>query len=266
MSSTFTRLGAFARLRRIVRWSIPFRRQSWYSGPYPTWEDAQDASAGYGDEAILARVIAAARDVRAGRALWDRDGSTFTKPSLNQPLVRALRRIGDVEGGRLDLVDFGGGFGSTWWQHKEVLGDVARWRVVEQPSFVATGEEFATDVLTFHVSLAEAQHASASPTVLLSGVLQYLEKPLELLASLSGLGFSHVVLDRTPFVTANSDEIVVQHTPPALGGGSYPSWLFTRTSILTAIGSPFELLDEWRGTDDLDPRVEFRGLYARRRP
>ncbi len=261
-----SRLRALAGNRRIGRWSLPFVRPSWYSGPYSTWEDAQAASAGYGDEAILARVIAAARDVRAGRALWDRDGRTFTKPVLNEPLLRALRRVADAEGGRLDVVDFGGGLGSTWWQHREALGDVARWRVVEQPSFVAAGEEFATEVLTFHASLADAQHASRSPAILFSGVLPYLEKPLELLASLSGLGFSHVVLDRTPFVTASSDELVVQHTPPRLGGGSYPSWLFTRTSILSAIGSPFELLDEWHGSDDVDPRVQFAGLYARRRP
>lgn len=239
----------------------------WFEGEYRTWADAREASTGYDDEAVLARVLAATREVKAGRAAWERDGVVFTKPALHAPFLAALRAVAFAEGGRLDLIDFGGSLGSTWWQYRTALADLPsiRWRVVEQPHFVAAGrQEFTDDVLDFHVSLDEALAGSPPVAILLSSVLPYVERPHELLAGITRRGFRHIIIDRTPFVAGERDHLVVQRTPPALGGGSYPCWLFVRGSLLAPLQRYYRLTAEWPGLDDIAPDVVFRGFFFER--
>lgn len=171
-----------------------------------------------------------------------------------------------MKDGVLDLLDFGGGLGCTWWQHRGVLADFAkvRWRVVEQPHYVFAGQEFASDVLSFHLSLGEVQRTSPCSVILLSGVLAYLEKPYELLNEINESGFSHVLVDRTAFLLCGEDRLVVQHTPPELGGGSYPIWLFNRANVIAALGVNFSIKAEWPGADVIDARVNYQGLYFQR--
>lgn len=249
--------------RRWLRRAFGWR---WFRGRYATWAEAARAAAGYDDAAILARVLSAARDVKAGRAAWERDGTTFARPEVNGPLLSVLREIAAAEGSRLDVIDFGGGLGSTWSQHREALAGVARvrWRVVEQPHYVAAAHEFADGSLSFHTSLASALATGPASVILLSSVLPYIAQPYGLLAEVNGAGLEHVIIDRTPFLAAGPGRLVVQHTPPELGGGSYPCWLFDRSAVIAALGPDYELKTEWPGADVIDPQVEYRGLYLRR--
>jgi len=100
------------------RWLRHFFGWRWLRGNYATWAEAKAASGGYDDPAILDRVRNATRAVRDGRAAWERDGTLFEKPWAHEPLLNALRHIAAAEGGKLDIVDFGGALGSTWWQHR----------------------------------------------------------------------------------------------------------------------------------------------------
>lgn len=249
--------------RRLLR---PSRRWQWFRGDYRSWAEARAASAGYDDAAVLQRVVAATRDVRAGRAAWERDGSTFAEPAVNEPLLAALQAVRAACGGKLDLVDFGGGLGGTWRQHRDALGGDTgvKWTVVEQPHYVTAGREFADGVVQFQPSLDAGPSSGPGRAVLLSSVLQYLEHPHELLGELDRRGFDHVIIDRTALAVDGRDRIVVQHTPPSLGGGSYPAWFFNRDRLLAALGPRFALQAEWPGFDDVDPRVAYRGFRFRR--
>ncbi len=242
----------------------------WFRGDYATWADARARATADDGGAQLARVRAAVRDVRSGRAAWDRDGVAFSTPAVHAPLVAALRAGAAAHGGRLDVVDFGGGLGSTWWQHRAALADFspARWRVVERSGLVAAGrDEFTAPPLEFYESLADALETGPAATILLSSVLPYVEKPYELLAEVARAGFAEVILDRTPFIAGATDRIVVQHTPPALGGGSHPCRLFARARIIAALAPAYALVADWPVPfDQVDPRVDYRGLHFRRRP
>lgn len=92
-------------------WHLYLRRRfawRWFRNRYASWTEAQAASSGYDDAAILARVLAAIRKVRAGSASWERDGWAFDAPELNLPLVSALSEAAKERGGKIDVVDFGG--------------------------------------------------------------------------------------------------------------------------------------------------------------
>ncbi len=238
----------------------------WFEGDFATWAEARAATQGYDDAAVLARAVAAARAVRAGAAAWERDGTTFAEPAVHPPLLAVLRAVARAEGGRLNVVDYGGALGSTWWQHREALAKIAvQWCVVEQPHYVAAGRtEFAGEGLSFEPTLAAAWARTAPTVILFSGVLPYLEQPHAVLAAAVSSGVRHVMIDRTPFWNGGRDWLTVQRTPPELGGGSYPAWIFDRAGLLAPLARDYDCVQEWPGFDDLDARVNYRGLVFSR--
>jgi putative methyltransferase (TIGR04325 family) len=217
---------------------------------------------------VLAKVVAATREVVAGRGLWERDGAVFHVTEVNAPLLAALRQIADLERGRLDLVDFGGALGSTWRQHRGALKDLVqvRWCVVEQPHYVDAGHEFADAVLGFFPTLEAALSEGSVSTVLFSSVLPYVEQPRALLEEVARRGVRHVIIDRTSFAADGRERIVVQRTPSELGGGSYPCWLFGRDNLFAPLAAHYRLVSEWPGFDDVDPQAVYRGFHFERIP
>lgn len=240
----------------------------WFRGDFATWAEARAEARGYEDQSGINRVIDAARAVRAGRAVWDRDGTLFTEGELHLPLLEVLRAVAAENGGRLELVDFGGALGSTWWQHREALtGMAVSWRIVEQAALVEAGRrEFSEGPLSFYATLPEALAAGPAQALLLSSVLPYIEAPHALLRDVIDRALPHLILDRTPVVAGGRDRLVVQSTPPGLGGGSYPCWLFDRGSLLAPLRDHYELVAEWPvGFDRVDGTVTYHGFHFRHR-
>lgn len=249
------------------RWLRRMLRPRVFRGRYSSWSAAQRASRGYADTSITEKVIAAARAVRDGRALWDRDTVLFHEPAPNATLLRALRHVAAANGGRLNLIDFGGALGSTWRQNQPWLGDLAeiRWSIVEQDDLVAAGErEFASGPLRFYRSIAECRAAQHPTAILLSGVLAYLENPHALLRAIAEEPFQHLIIDRTGFVRRGPDRLTVQHVPPSIYEATYPAWLFNRRNLLAPFGAGWRIVEEWVNDEDVDVAAEFRGLLLER--
>ena len=249
-------------VNKLRRWYRLHFGWKWYRGSYPDWSAARAASSGYDDAAILQRVVAATREVHAGRALWERDGALFQTRFVNQPLLAALAKCARLSG-RLEVVDFGGSLGSTWWQHRSELASLGltAWRVVEQEHFVRAGHEFAGDVLSFHPNLEDAWKKGRPTVVLFSGVLQCIEEPDVILREVLRLAAPHVVMDRTPFVLRGSTRLAVQYTPPELGGGTYPCWHFRKDDLLRTLTESYDIVEDWAGFDDVDRTIAFRGIH-----
>lgn len=250
------------------RWARRLLRPALYRGDFANWEEARRASRGYADQALLERVVAAARAVRDGKAAWERDSVLFSAPEANAPLLKALRRAAAARGGNLHLVDFGGALGSTWWQHRPWLRDLAsvRWSVVEQPALVEAGRrEFAQPPLRFFESLDACCAVEAPNVVLLSSVLPYVEDPRGLLADLSARRFDTLIVDRTGFVERGRDRLTVQQVPPSIYEASYPCWFLDRGSLRRSLASTWDFVEEWVNEDDVDIEAEHRGMMLERR-
>lgn len=234
-----------------------------FSGDYPSWAAARAASRGYDDEVIFEKTLEAARAVREGRAVWERDTVLFHEPSYHQPLLEALRHAAAANGGRLFLMDFGGAFGSTWWQHREALAELREvsWSVIEQPRFVAAGrKEFAAGPLRFFETIDLCCANERPDVALLSSVLPYLEQPHLLLEDIVARGFRHVIIDRTGFVNRGRDRLTVQRVPPSIYSASYPCRFFDREKLLRPFGRDWRIVSEWPVFDQADIAAEYRGL------
>lgn len=232
-----------------------------FSGNYPDWQSAQAASIGYDSDAIFCRVLEAARKVKDGEALWERDSVPFYHEEYNIPLLSALMSVAAWNKGRLRVLDFGGAFGSTYWQHRQLLQklEVLSWNVIEQPQIVSCGrEEFQTDVLQFWPDMQSCAVLGAVDVVLFSSVLQYMESPYELLEQAIDISPKAIILDRTPF--AEKDEhITVQHVPPTIYQASYPCRWLDKTRVTTLFEDFYHCLP--RHSTHIDP-PGFYGVVA----
>lgn len=254
----------------IRRWR---GRRLRFNGLPRDWQAACAMSVGYADGDIVDRVATATRAVVEGRAAFERDSVLFAEQDFRFPVVAALMHVAALRQGRLEVIDFGGALGSTYWQCRPFLHGLqhVRWQVVEQPTFVAVGRrEFTTDQLSFSESIA-SQPASPQPQLVLAcGVLEYLENPLQQLDEFAKVNASHLLIDRTPVHEGPEHHLCIQRVPAEIYRASYPCWIFSRSQFMN------HLLKEWRvvsefacdeGGCETDEglRFEFRGIYLERR-
>ena len=192
------------------------------------WEKAKSYSAGYDHEEILIKAVNAARMVRDGLASYERDTVLFYDKKINHILMAWFQYVGLKNDCRLSVLDYGGSFGSGYYQHKALLGSMKsfHWGVVEQPQFVSIGrKEFSNSELTFHDSIKECAEAIRPNVLLISSVLQYLENPWNTLTELLNTSVNFVLIDRTMAHRKGNDFIAVQEVPESIYSASYPVWM-----------------------------------------
>ena len=76
-----------------------------------------------------------------GRAAYERDSVLFEEVEYVWPLLASLMWVGARHLGSLNVLDFGGSLGSTYFQNRIFLATLpsVRWNIVEQPRHVEVG-------------------------------------------------------------------------------------------------------------------------------
>ena len=225
-----------------------YLRRFGYFGDYSSWEEAMELSTGYDSERILGKVRDSLLKVKRGEAEYERDSVLFDKVQYSWPLLTGLLWIASQNGNRINLVDFGGSLGSTYYQNRKFLSHLKemRWNIVEQKSFVDCGKrEFENEHLRFHHELEECLLEPRPDTILFSSVIQYLERPYSLLGKVRSLGFEFLLFDRTTFIESGEDRITLQKVPPEIYDASYPAWFFNREKFLGFFAADYELVVEF---------------------
>lgn len=243
-----------------------------FRGVFGSWNEAARNAEGYDAEQILQKVRTATLKVVHGQAAYERDSVVFDTPVLPFPLIAVLLRAAQKNQGNLTVLDYGGALGSSYYQCREFLCGLKtlRWCIVEQPKFVACGQrEFQNDILYFCENV-EASIAEAHPqVVLLSGVLQYLAEPVQLLNQLVAIGAAFIVIDRTPIVVCGKQVISVQHVPETIYRSSYPIWLFNEEQLKTPFRTRYEELAVFDAIDGQLGhgvlKTRFKGFIFRRK-
>lgn len=238
-----------------------------WHGNYKSWKVAESRCSGYDSEEILEKVKTSALLIKEGRAVYERDSFLFNETQHSFPLLASLMWIAARNKGKLNVLDFGGSLGSTYFQNKSFLDSLAEvnWCVVEQPGFVKAGlENFETKNLHFFFTIDECLNSYDIDVILLSSVLQYIEEPYKLLDQLKSAGIKNLIIDRTPFIAAN-DRLTVQKVNPAIYKASYPCWFFNKQKFLSFIDTDYDLLIEFDALDKANIESEFKGYLFRKR-
>jgi putative methyltransferase (TIGR04325 family) len=242
-----------------------------FSGDYPSWEAAEQDSGGYAAPEILAKTRAALLKVKNGEAAYERDSVTFYAIAYEFPLLAGLLRAAVASGGGLNVLDFGGALGSSYFQCRSFLTVVRelRWSVVDQPAHVACGQsEFANDQLRFYGSIEECLRVEKPNVLLLSSVIQYLPKPYEFLDDALRHGFDYVIIDRTAFMRDGRERLTVEYVPEWIYKASYPAWFLSRELLMAKFHMRYSLLAEFRALDTSQPEggeADYKGFIFERK-
>ena len=240
------------------------------AGDYSSWAEAMAASTGYDSEIILEKTRAAVLKVKSGEAVYERDSVLFDEIQYAWPLVAGLMWVAARFGGRLNVLDFGGSLGSTYFQNRRFLQQLpsVRWNIVEQPRQVHVGKaDFEDEHLRFYGDI-EACLAKTQPNVIvLSGVLQYLEHPFDALRALLASPCNHLIVDRTPLWDGPADRLCVQYVPASIYAASYPSWIFSLHRFRSFLNEGWEIVAEFDGSDRLASPIKttWKGIITHRR-
>jgi putative methyltransferase (TIGR04325 family) len=238
-----------------------------WHGDFSSWEKASKGCSGYNDPLILEKVRISALKVRDGRAAYERDSVIYDEVQYSYPLLSVLMWIAVKNNGRLNVLDFGGSLGSSYYQNKRFLDSVGEveWCVVEQPGFVEEGlKDFTTDRLRFFYYLDECFKTVKIDVVLLSSVLQYLKDPYLVLDQIKGEKVNHIIIDRTPFISG-VDRITIQKVHPSIYRAKYPCWFFNKEKFLSYFNQDYDLILEFDALDHANLKSEFKGFLLERK-
>jgi putative methyltransferase (TIGR04325 family) len=230
------------------------------TGDYLSWDEAVRSSTGYDSESILEKTRTSLLKVKNGEAAYERDSVLFDEIEYAWPLLAGLMWVAARCGGTLNVLDFGGSLGSTYFQNRVFLSMLpgVRWNIVEQSSHVETGKAwFADDRLRFYAGIPDCLADTQPNVVLLSSVLQYLEHPYTILDQILALPCDHVIIDRTPFWAGSTDRLCVQTVPPSIYPASYPSWIFSRQRFHSRLHDDWQIMVTFDNPDRLVGPVDF---------
>lgn len=216
-----------------------------YFGNYRNWDEAKRASTGYDADLILQRVRSALLKVKSGEAVYERDSVLFDEIQYAWPLLAGLIWIASQNDNRLDLIDFGGSLGSSYFQNRKFLGHLGElsWNIVEQENFVLEGRRnFEDENLKFYSSIDECLQTHCPTIILLSSVLPYIEKPYSLLGEILERDFGYIVIDRTLFWEEKEDRVTIQKVPSDIYQASYPAWIFNEHKFFEFFASGYEVI------------------------
>ena len=246
-------------LRRL-RHLISKPTASRFTGDFKSWDEAKAHSTGYDAPEILEKTRTALLKVRAGKAAFERDSAAFDKIEYDFPVLAGLLRAA-AHDNRLNVLDFGGSLGGTYFQCRNYLSAVGnlRWNVVEQPAHVACGmREFANEELHFYETVDDCLRDQRPNVLLLSGVLQYLPNPYPFLSDLLGRDIPNVIVTRTAFHEPSRDRLTIQHVPPSLYDATYPAWFLDETTFLKLFHARYDLTCRYK----CDEHVQLQGGRA----
>ena len=248
------------------------RRISKYGffGNFSTWKDAINVSTGYNSDEIIKKVKESLLKVKSGEAVYERDSVLFDKIHYSWPLLAGFLWIASQKGNRLNLIDFGGSLGSSYFQNRKFLMNLKelKWNIVEQKKMVECGKKyFETDYLKFYFNLDDCIKEQNPDAILLSSVIQYIEQPYDLLKKIIYYGVEFIIIDRTAFIKSDKDRLTVQKVSPKIYKASYPAWFFSETKFLKYFEGRYELIEEFEalGKDSANVPSRYKGFIFRRK-
>ena len=242
-------------------------RKFGWMGNYSSWLKAQNDSSGYDANEILNVVRESLLKVKNGEAVCERDSVLFDEIQYSWPLLTGLLYAGSKSSGALNVCDFGGSLGSTYFQNKKFLDkfENVSWSVVEQKHFVDSAKiDFEDDILKFYYTVDDAIKKENPNILVLSSVLQYIEKPYELLDDIIKDNFDFILIDRTPFSKLD-ETIKLQVVPPSIYEASYPCRFFDEVNFLEYFqNKKFKIIEEFDALDGKSNEYEFKGFIMER--
>ncbi len=203
-------------------------------GPLRSWDEATKRATGWDSPILTELALKAALKVKVGAAAFERDSRPHDR-IVYSPTVLAALLLAVARYRALSVIDFGGGLGSNYYQHRKLLRALpdmpVSWNVIERVPLANIGaEQFQTAELRFHDRL-DGLHLE-HPVLLFTGALQYVADAFVLLDEATRQT-DIIAVDRM-YVSAAADHApYLQHLDPRrFGSVTLPMWCFAKAALI----------------------------------
>lgn len=222
-----------------------------FKGGFKDFEEVMNISSGYDYECIFEKSAKAAISVKDGLAKYERDSCLFYDNLKMFELLYAIESTINQEGSA-NILDFGGGLGSMYFQHRDLLDKSrVKWTIKEQDKFVSFGKEhLSDDVLSF---VSDVDIKSGYNLLILGSSLQYIENSKDILKDLLDIQPYMIFIDRTPMCRSGNQELVYgvfqEIVRQPIYDAEYPMYVFNKDffdEMITDRG--YCKLSEWNPT------------------
>ncbi|NDY83474.1 methyltransferase, TIGR04325 family [Orrella sp. NBD-18] len=235
-----------------------------FNGEYFKWEDALQNCIGYNSSDILEKVISSTKLVASGAAVYERDSVLFDHIEYSWPLLAGLLLASSRSNGNLNVIDYGGSLGSSYYQNRKFLNllPTIKWNVIEQPNYVVAGNKyFKNKTINFYDNLSNCLLENIPNVILLSSVLQYLPDPYQILKDLIKINADVIVLDRTCYYKNSIIDLLrIQTVPDSIYSATYPCWFLIENKVIQLlVNNNYTLIEDFLAIDNLDDRAVWKG-------
>jgi putative methyltransferase (TIGR04325 family) len=233
----------------------------WYSfkygwkGDYASFEEAEKKAHGYHADHILQRIISTTTKVKNKEVAYERDGIEYDTVKMNFNLLSSLLLIATRNGGTLNVLDFGGSLGTTYFQNISFFDGLhsLTWNVVEQSNYVDAGRKhFQTDQLRFYYTIEECLKENKPDIIIFCGVIQYINDTASLLAQIADTKIPYLLLDFIGYSGRDTDRITIQHVPPVFYGveASYVCRFFAKDKMFNTLKKNYDMVYDFQSEPD----------------
>jgi putative methyltransferase (TIGR04325 family) len=239
------------------------RYGSGWSGNYHSWESALTVCTGYDDARILKKVLGSILETKDAEGVYERDSSVITgEPEFAFNALEWIMKCACQN--KIDVIDFGGSLGSTYFQLIPYLSDYeVSWNIIEQKHFVSLGKKnLENDELKFFTNIDDIEKPNGSRIFFSSSTLQYLPEPFVTLRQLRLSDYEYLIFDRISVLDSEKDRLTVQVVPPSRYKSIYPCWFLSENNFVDKMSSfGFDLIDKFSalGGKEATKKIENSG-------
>ncbi|HBD94145.1 MAG: hypothetical protein A2015_03205 [Spirochaetes bacterium GWF1_31_7] len=230
-----------------IRFSV--KKTGWFAG-FDSFEAAKKISTGYDSDIILQKCSTSLQKVKSGEVVYERDSYLFDEVQYYYPLLSSLLWVASQNNNTLSIIDFGGSLGSSYYQNRFFLSHLKKleWNIVEQEQFVTEGKKiFEDEILKFYYSIDEVLAERKADMIIFSSVIQYIEKPFELLNKVINYNFKYILFDMTGVIKGENDIVTRQIVPEYIYKADYPCWFFSESKFINFFSSHYDLIFNFFG-------------------
>ena len=214
-----------------------------------SWETAERRSAGYESSDVLTPLMLGTMEMRVHLAHSNLVNTRYQQVATALFFSISENRIKD--GKPLRILDFGGGSGDYFYQFQKFIPNIEfDWTVVETPALaqaMQTKYGGETEQIRWVHSLEMTD--DKYDFVLCSSVLQYVERPFEILEAIVKKS-EFVVINRIPLTKSSENFVALQRILTKKKRGSYPAHFFSESSFLKTLSTYGSIPMRWVVIED----------------
>jgi len=231
-----------------------YRFYKFYDGPYLNWSEAKKNSHGYGHHKIIKRILNTAIKAKEVKK-FEKDGFLLDKLDNDKTIIR----LSNKSRNELNIIDFGGGFGTLHSQYKKFLNKKYNWYIIEQKKYVKLSHKFFKEKNVFFFSNLKSNKIQKSKInfVIFSSSIQYLKNYEETIKQVLNLNPEYLIFLKTPLNYKNKNQIFIQNIPQNVYEGSYPSWVFSKQYFFDIFRKKFKIFKAYT----VNPKLYFVDHY-----